>query len=140
MRITCRVDRTLSPEAAMIRKAVFMEEQGFQNEFDHLDEIAFHLVLYADDAPAAVARLFAQEGSKTYVIGRIAVLPQYRGLRLGNRILKEAEQFAKKNGADKLMLSAQCRVQRFYEKNGYVASGDVYLDEFCPHIHMEKKL
>lgn len=140
MRITCRIDRVLSPDAVMIRKSVFVEEQGFQNEFDQTDETAFHLVLYADDAPAAVARLFAQQDGATYTVGRIAVLPQYRGLHLGNRILKEAEQCARQNGAKRLTLSAQCRVQPFYEKNGYIASGGVYLDEFCPHIHMEKML
>ena len=140
MQITCRIDRTLSPDARMIRKAVFIEEQGFQNEFDQTDETAFHLVLYADGAPAAVARLFAQQDSTAYTVGRIAVLPQYRGLHLGNHILEEAEQFAKRLGAKRLVLSAQCRVQPFYEKNGYIASGGVYFDEFCPHIHMEKML
>ena len=28
----------------------------------------------------------------------------------------------------------------FYEKLGYWASGEEYLDEYCPHIHMEKEL
>ena len=140
MQITCRIDRTLSPNARMIRQAVFIEEQGFQNEFDQTDETALHLVLYADGTPAAVARLFTQQDRTVYTVGRIAVLPQYRGLRLGNHILEEAEQCAKRLGAKRLVLSAQCRVQPFYEKNGYIASGGIYFDEFCPHIHMEKML
>lgn len=140
MVITCRIYHALCPDAAMIRKTVFMEEQGFLNEFDQTDETAFHLVLYADGAPAAVARLFAQQNDEAYIVGRIAVLPRYRGLHLGSRILKEAEQRAKQNGARTLALSAQCRVQPFYQKNGYTATGDVYFDEFCPHIHMEKIL
>ena len=126
MQITCRIDRTLSPNARMIRQAVFIEEQGFQNEFDQTDETALHLVLYADGTPAAVARLFTQQDRTVYTVGRIAVLPQYRGLRLGNHILEEAEQCAKRLGAKRLVLSAQCRVQPFYEKNGYIASGGVY--------------
>lgn len=36
--------------------------------------------------------------------------------------------------------NSQCRAQGFYEKIGYVASGETYLDEDCEHIHMEKKL
>jgi len=140
MVITCRIYHALCPDAAMIRKTVFMEEQGFLNEFDQTDETAFHLVLYADGAPAAVARLFAQQNHEAYIVGRIAVLPRYRSLHLGSRILKEAEQCAKQNGARTLALSAQCRVQPFYQKNGYTATGDVYFDEFCPHIHMEKIL
>lgn len=44
------------------------------------------------------------------------------------------------DGGTKITLSAQKRVKLFYEKNGYTAQGDEYLDEFCPHIHMSKIL
>lgn len=33
-------------EAQKIREIVFMEEQGFHNEFDEIDSYATHLVLY----------------------------------------------------------------------------------------------
>ena len=35
-----------SPDARAIRQSVFVEEQGFEYEFDDIDEIALHLVLY----------------------------------------------------------------------------------------------
>ena len=38
----------LPPEAAAIRQAVFVEEQGFQEEFDAIDRHALHLLLFAD--------------------------------------------------------------------------------------------
>lgn len=47
---------TLPPEAILIRREVFMEEQGFQNEFDDIDSMATHLVLFDGDTPAAVWR------------------------------------------------------------------------------------
>ena len=140
MKIDCQISRTLSQDAAMIREAVFIKEQGFQNEFDSTDNVSVHLVLYANAAPAAVARLFSEENDGTYTIGRIAVLPEFRGLHLGSRVLSEAEKCAVENGAKRLILSAQCRVRPFYEKNGYKAVGNVYLDENCPHIRMEKLL
>lgn len=37
-------------------------------------------------------------------------------------------------------LSAQVRVQPFYAKAGFQAIGETYMDEHCPHIHMEKKI
>ena len=54
--------------------------------------------------------------------------------------MKLLEEKARELGAERLALSAQCRVREFYEKSGYTASGEVYLDQFCPHIHMEKSL
>ncbi|MDY4474645.1 GNAT family N-acetyltransferase [Mitsuokella sp.] len=39
-----------------------------------------------------------------------------------------------------LVLSAQIQARPFYEKLGYRASGEEYLDEYCPHIRMEKEL
>ena len=50
------------------------------------------------------------------------------------------EAKVKQIGGKKLILSAQCRVQPFYEKLGYTARGEIYLDEYCEHIHMEKTL
>ena len=35
----------LPQEAKRIRELVFMQEQGFQNEFDNLDHHCFHLVI-----------------------------------------------------------------------------------------------
>lgn len=140
MTITIKNFPSLCPEAAAIRKAVFMEEQGFFNEFDETDSVALHLVLYANGAPAATARLFCEDDPTARTVGRIAVLPPYRKMHLGSMILKEAERCARKQGAVRLVLSAQCRVRTFYEKNGYTASGEIYLDEDCPHIHMEKQL
>ena len=42
----------LNEDAASIRKSVFMEEQGFVNEFDDVDGAAKHIVLYNDENTA----------------------------------------------------------------------------------------
>lgn len=54
--------------------------------------------------------------------------------------MKSLEAQAKRLGAKEIELSAQCRATGFYEERGYAADGDEYLDEFCPHIQMKKKL
>ena len=46
----------LPPEAAAIRQAVFVEEQGFQEEFDAIDRHALHLLLFADGQPVGTLR------------------------------------------------------------------------------------
>ena len=131
---------TLPKEAMYIREEVFMKEQGFENEFDETDQIAVHYVLFDDDAPIACCRYFPDKEPNCYLIGRISVLSSYRGKQLGARLLADAETHIKANGGIKLSLSAQLRVQGFYEKQGYTSIGEVYMDEHCEHIHMEKLL
>lgn len=130
----------LTQDGAQLRQEVFMEEQGFQVEFDETDQHAKHLVLYMDGKPAGVCRYFAGEEPDVYVIGRLAVSKKYRGRQLGASILKEAENRIAAHGGRKVRLSAQVRVQKFYEKCGYRAYGKHYMDEFCEHVSMEKNL
>lgn len=130
----------LTEDARRIREEVFVKEQGFSLEFDETDATASHLVFYEDGCPAAVCRYFPSEHPGEYILGRVAVLPPYRGKHLGKEILETAEQMILADGGTKITLSAQKRVKLFYEKNGYTAQGDEYLDEFCPHIHMSKIL
>ena len=46
MKYTLSKGLTNSPDARAIRQSVFVEEQGFEYEFDDIDETALHLVLY----------------------------------------------------------------------------------------------
>lgn len=129
----------LPDEARAIRTEVFIDEQGFVNEFDDDDSRCIHAVIFADGTAAATGRMFPPENGAC-VIGRIAVRKALRGKDLGGKIVLLLEEKARELGAERIALSAQCRVRGFYEKLGYSASGEVYNDEYCPHIHMEKKL
>ena len=130
----------LPNEAKEIRTRVFVEEQGFKNEFDEIDSTATHIICYIDNTAIATGRLFLDEKSKEYHIGRIAVDKSYRGKGIGGKILNYAENLVKEMGGKTLSLSAQERVSRFYEKQGYCKKGEPYLDEYCPHIFMTKEL
>lgn len=130
----------LPDDAKTIRLTVFVEEQGFLNELDETDNHALHLILYADGKPAGTARMFTENGGISYHLGRIAVLKQYRGRHLGAEIVNALCEKAKALGAEKCELSAQCRVKEFYKSLGFLESGEVYYDEYCPHIYMEKEL
>ena len=127
-----------APEAERIRREVFMEEQGFSNEFDDIDKRAYHAVVYTDGKASATGRLF--EGRSGWHIGRVAVDKEFRGAGLGALVVMSLEEKAVSLGAECIRLSAQVRAQGFYEKLGYSAEGEEYLDETCPHIAMYKYL
>ncbi len=125
--------------AKKIREKVFMEEQGFENEFDEIDQQAIHIELYDEDKAIGCARMYSIY-EDTYILGRIAILKEYRGKNYGSKILDVLEEECKKRNVKKIELSAQVRASHFYEKNGYKKIGEEYLDEYCPHIRMVKKL
>ena len=128
-------------DARMIREEVFVLEQGFCEEFDDdIDNRATHLVFYEGEIPVAVCRYYQSETAGAYVLGRVAVRKPYRRKNIGMQVVEAAEREILKSGGEKIVLSAQVRVQGFYEKCGYTAQGEIYLDENCPHIRMEKKL
>lgn len=135
-----KVYNHLPEEAKAIREAVFMREQGFAVEFDEIDDIATHLVLFENETPVGVCRFFPAEESGCCIVGRIAVVHSCRGKQYGAAILAAAEQEIARQGKKRVKLAAQCRVQPFYEKAGYHAEGEIFYDEYCPHIWMAKEL
>lgn len=136
--IETRIYDYLQKDARAIRISVFVEEQGFQKEFDELDSECVHFVLYDNRMPVGTCRVCQQEDNG-YVIGRIAVIGSYRGKGIGRMLVEEAEKYIKQSGGKFAVLSAQLRVQEFYKKAGYLPEGKPYLDEYCPHISMKKE-
>ena len=131
----------ITEDCRKIREKVFVEEQGFKNEFDDIDQRSWHVVFLENKEPVATGRTFqSHTDQSTYTIGRIAVIKEWRGQGIGSMVVHELEKKAVEQGAEKSELSAQCRARAFYEKLGYEASGDVYMDEECPHIRMEKRI
>lgn len=130
----------LTPGIKAIRLQVFVEEQSFVNEFDEIDDRAHHLVMYHDKVAIATCRVYYDPSEKSWHVGRIAVIQPWRKNRIGTRILKCAIEYARGLGAARLYLSAQVRVQGFYEQLGFTILGDSYLDEDVPHVLMVKEL
>ncbi len=133
-----RIYDALPDEAVEIRRNVFVEEQGFHNEFDEIDKHAKHILLYDNNFPVATCRFFEDDAAGNYFIGRLAVIKQYRGKNLGSLLLKCAETEIEKNGGKYAFLHAQIGAVKFYEKNGYMKYGEMDFDESCPHIWMRK--
>lgn len=131
---------SLTEDAKQIREEVFVEEQGFQQEFDATDSEAVHLVWYEAGEAAATCRYYAGEEKGIYWLGRLAVRRKFRGRHIGGKILSAAEEEICRKGGTAIHLSSQVRAKEFYVKCGYHAMGEEYMDEYCPHVEMKKKL
>ena len=121
-----------------IRRAVFIDEQGVPEalEWDADDADAKHLLaVLADGTPIGCARLLP-DGH----IGRMAVLPAWRGRGVGRALLAAAIRLARAQGHATIRLSAQTHAAKFYADAGFVAEGDPYEEAGIPHIAMQKCL
>jgi predicted GNAT family N-acyltransferase len=85
-------------------------------------------------------RLLHPPSTDKYKLGRLAVRKAGRGKRIAQKLVAELEVAAKEMGAKEVYAGSQVPVRPFYEKCGYQAIGEVYLDEGQPHIMMVKKL
>lgn len=135
-----RIYNTLPAEASAIRKSVFIDEQGFENEYDQIDTYATHLVMYDQNIPVGTCRLFQEKDSSSYIVGRLAVIREYRGQQIGSELLKAAERKVAEFHGASIILHSQLQARDFYVKQGYTPYGKIELDEGCPHIWMRKNI
>jgi len=123
-------------EIRAIRNTVFCEEQQIDPaiEQDAYDSSAIHILASFAGKPAATGRLLIT--ADEFIIGRVAVLPEFRGKRLGDLVVRLLIRTAFDMGAEQQVVHAQLPVRGFYEKLGFIARGDIYEEAGIPHITM----
>ena len=129
-------------DALKIRNQVFVKEQGvpLDREIDNYEAYTIHFVLYQDtETPMATLRLLPLEDGKIKV-QRMAVLKEFRKKGLGKVIMEAAETFANEHDYQQLALGAQLTARDFYQRLGYQAEGDIFLDAGIEHVTMTKTL
>ncbi|MGV0910390.1 GNAT family N-acetyltransferase [Martelella sp. FOR1707] len=126
-------------ELFRLRIDVFVVEQNCPYpEIDGKDPEALHLRLLEDGRLAAYARIFAADATTSKArIGRVVVAPDYRGQRLGERVMREAIAACEKRAPGAaIAISAQAHLQRFYGALGFSVTSAEYLEDGIPHVDM----
>ncbi|MFN3593390.1 MAG: GNAT family N-acetyltransferase [Thiobacillaceae bacterium] len=121
------------PRINAIRRRVFIEEQGVPEalEWEARDAECDWFLAWAGDTPVGIARLTADAH-----IGRMAVLPEWRGRGVGRALLKAALERARARGLPAVHLHAQTHALGFYAREGFQAEGEVFLEAGIPHRRM----
>nr|WP_290443924.1 GNAT family N-acetyltransferase [Halomonas sp. Ps84H-12] len=119
--------------ASLIRRIVFIDEQQVpqEEEWDGRDTECLHFLATLNGEPVGTARLLP-DGH----IGRVAVLSSARGTGIGYQLMEAAIKAAREAGHSHAALSAQLHALAFYERLGFVAHGDVFMDAGIPHREM----
>lgn len=120
-----------------VRRAVFVEEQGVpvSIELDDLDAVCRHVLALAGETPIGTGRI-----TPTGKIGRLAVLPRWRGQGVGGALLQELLRVAAEAGLAEVYLHAQVNALGFYEGFGFRASGPRFEEAGIAHRKMTRSL
>lgn len=127
----------LGEAAGRIRAEVFVREQGVpvEMESDTNDPASVHCVAYVEDEAIATGRLLP-DGH----IGRMAVLPGWRGSRVGGEILERLVTLARERGDAVVRLNAQQYVEAFYCRHGFESEGEPFIEAGIWHVAMRRLL
>ncbi|HEX6704014.1 MAG TPA: GNAT family N-acetyltransferase [Albitalea sp.] len=140
----CRFDDLTLRELQFIymaRQQVFVIEQAcIYLDADGLDEHAWHVAAWSprEPMPLAYARLI-DPGLKYAEpsIGRVITTAAGRGQGLGRELVSRtialAEHAFPETG---IRISAQSRLEAFYEEAGFVVIGERYMEDGIPHTEM----
>jgi ElaA protein len=123
-----------------VRRTVFIEEQRIdeRDEWDDLDARSAHVLVF--DATASANRDAVGTGrlEPTGKIGRVAVLPQYRGSGAGVAVMRRLLDLAAGQGFTEVYLNAQMSAAGFYERLGFRADGPEFDEVGIPHQRMRR--
>lgn len=139
--ISLSTDRREFESLLRVRRAVFVEEQGGPalDEPDAWDEVSTHFAVRLEEEFVGTARLSRVD---TWVgkIGRVSLLPDFRGQGHGARLMAKVMDHAAALGLRTLVLHAQVDAVEFYLRLGFHRVGAEFEEGGIPHLKMVKEL
>jgi predicted GNAT family N-acyltransferase len=120
-----------------IRDEVFVREQKVPLELEHdaEDVTCTHVLALLDGVAAGTGRILA-DGK----IGRMAVLPRFRGRDVGEALLAALLDIARARGLAEAWCHAQQSAFGFYEKAGFAGEGPLFQEAGITHRLMRLRL
>lgn len=133
---------TLGADAAKVRTAVFVQEQGIplEMEWDEADSTAVHAVAYNGLGQGIATGRLIGHASHVGRIGRMAVNRALRGSQVGQHILQTLMDAARQRGDAEVMLHAQRSAEGFYQRLGFALRGEPFDEVGIQHVEMFRAL
>ena len=138
-RVEAVIDYLLAlPELRAVRETVFVEEQKvpIEDEWDALDPECVHVIARALDGRAIGTGRLTPE----HKIGRMAVLPEWRGKGVGDAMLLALVEEAQERGWREVALNAQVSAIDFYVRHGFRPEGERFWEAGIEHQAMRREL
>ncbi|WP_245608612.1 GNAT family N-acetyltransferase [Saccharibacillus sacchari] len=124
-----------------LRDAVLRRPLGRSIADDDLsgDVEALHVGAFAEECLVGIL-LLKPKSEGLLQMKQVAVDESLRGMNVGRKLVKYAEELAARQGCREIMLHAREVAVIFYEKLGYTREGELFEEMGIPHYVMRKKL
>lgn len=128
----------LGPKAGSIREDVFVREQGvpIDMEHDEFDPVSRHVLARGPTGEAIGTGRLLPDGH----IGRMAVVPEWRGKGVGTALLSRLIEAARERAIGPLLLNAQISATGFYRRFGFFEEGPEFIEAGIRHVKMIRAL
>lgn len=138
-----QLDTATLYELLALRTQVFVVEQNcpyLETDGQDLLGDTHHLLAHDERRLVAYLRLLdPQRMGGEVVIGRVLVAEVARGTGLGHQLMARALAECRQRWPGvPVYLSAQAHLQGYYERHGFAAVTEVYLEDDIPHIGMRR--
>ncbi len=124
-----------------LRLEVFVVEQDcVYQDVDFKDQKALHVFGIKNDKIVAYTRIFKPgDYFDNASIGRVVVVVSERKYGFGHDIMNASIKAIKDHfKVDKITISAQKYLKKFYETHHFIQVGEEYLEDGIPHIRMDR--
>lgn len=148
MTVQCSPDYVVRPatwehdrvQIQRVRRTVFIEEQQIaeRDEWDELDPVVTHALVFEPLASPKRDAVGTGRLEPTGKIGRVAVLPPFRGTGAGIAVMRCLMDLAAERGFTEVYLNAQLSAAGFYERLGFRADGPEFDEVGIPHQRMRR--
>ena len=121
-----------------VRYDVFVAEQRIPEvlECDAADARSVHALAEDEGGTAIGCARLLDDGH----IGRVAVLREWRGRGVGTALMQRLIEKARARGDSRAIVNAQVAAIPFYERHGFVVTGDAFEEAGIAHRVMERLL
>ena len=128
-------------KAVIIRDSVLRKPIGLQYSSEQLqtEGDSRHLICRLDSEVVGTV-ILKPESSKIVRMRQFAVKEDYQRKGIGRFLAINSEDLAKQEGFEEILLHARESVIPFYEKLGYQAEGERFIEVTIPHRKMRKKI
>lgn len=141
-----------------VRVAVFVEEQGYalEDELDEKDPESDHFLMTTTGADgkeedAGTIRWWPKPNQAAGKMGRVAVMPKFRGGGTGKLLINAMEEHVRQRKGKaglaaqgypsvRVHCHSQMHAEGFYAKSGYLRQGDQFMEDGAPHCLLVKDI
>lgn len=117
-----------------IRQIVFVQEQNCPPELEwEYEAESVHFLAYINDFPAGTARW--RKTDNGYKLERFAVLPEFRGKRVAQALIKAVLSDLPVD-ANYIYLNSQVQAVNLYQKFGFKEVGEAFEEAGIQHFKM----